>query len=212
MNNHRIKNRLHNIKCNFWVSPLIFLLVACSDGASTGEAVKYPDVDTDAATLFIEKCGQCHAAPRPASHVAERWPGIMERMQMRMTSKSIQPLNQREFAIVLEYLQAHAKWYNDIEFVVEIRPGPPRVGMNEFIIVATHKDRKPAHEFVVSLKMQGVGEWRQSIQDGHSGVYRRAIRINDPAGDILLVQVKRGDQEAVLSFPVSHQKNESTKS
>ena len=99
------------------------------------------------------------------------------------------------------------QWHNDIEYLVEIRPGAPTVGMNEFIVVATHKDKKPLHNAVVSIKIMGTDEWRQSIQDGHSGVYRRAIRINDPVKNVLLVQVKLDKKEFILEFPLTKTQN-----
>jgi hypothetical protein len=95
--------------------------------------------------------------------------------------------------------------HNDIEILVEIRPGAPTVGMNEFLVMATHKNRLPASKYIVSIKLKGQEKWHQSIQDGATGVYRRAIRVNDPGNDVLLVQLegKDGQQPAtVLSFPL----------
>jgi hypothetical protein len=102
------------------------------------------------------------------------------------------------------YLLAPQK-YKDIEILVEIRPGAPTVGMNEFLVMATHKNRIPASEYVVSIKIKGQDAWHQSIQDGATGVYRRAIRVNDPAKDVLSVQLidKDGKQPAAeLDFPL----------
>ena len=97
------------------------------------------------------------------------------------------------------------KMYKDIDVLVEIRPGAPTVGMNEFLVVATHENRIPAFEYIVSIKMKGHDAWHQSIQDGETGVYRRAIRVNDPANDVLTVQLvnKDGKQPAAqLEFPL----------
>lgn len=96
--------------------------------------------------------------------------------------------------------------HNDVEILVEIRPGAPTVGMNEFLVLATHKNRLSASKYVVSIKMRGADEWYQSIQDGATGVYRRAIRVNDPRNDVLMVQLasKDGNQVPVeLSFPLA---------
>jgi len=95
--------------------------------------------------------------------------------------------------------------HNDVEILVEIRPGAPKVGMNEFLVMATQKNRLPASNYIVSIKLQTDTEWRQAIQDGATGVYRRAIRINNPSSDVLMVQLlsKDGKQPAVeLSFPL----------
>ena len=95
--------------------------------------------------------------------------------------------------------------HNDVEILVEIRPGAPTPGMNEFLVIATHKNRLPASEYIVSIKLQSDQEWAQSIQDGATGVYRRAIRVNNPGSDVLMVQLvsKDGKQPAAeLSFPL----------
>ena len=101
------------------------------------------------------------------------------------------------------------KMYKDIDVLVEIRPGAPTVGMNEFLVVATHENRRPAFEYVVSIKMKGQDAWHQSIQDGETGVFRRAIRVNDPVNDVLTVQmVNKDDGQSVaeLDFPLSQVK------
>ncbi|WP_455210592.1 hypothetical protein [Kaarinaea lacus] len=95
--------------------------------------------------------------------------------------------------------------YNNVEILVEIRPGAPKVGMNEFLVMATHENRLPATNYIVSIKLQSDDEWRQAIQDGATGVYRRAIRVNSPSNDVLMVQIvsKDGKQAtAELGFPL----------
>jgi len=95
--------------------------------------------------------------------------------------------------------------YNDVEVLVEIRPGAPTVGMNEFLVIATHENRFPASEYIVSIKLRGADDWHQAIQDGATGVYRRAIRVNNPASDELMVQLadKDGTQPpAEFGFPL----------
>lgn len=96
--------------------------------------------------------------------------------------------------------------HDGIEVLVEIRPGAPTVGMNEFLVLATQKNRLPASNYIVSIKMQNTDEWNQSIQDGATGVYRRAIRVNDPSNDVLLVQLSRKHSKqppAELVFPLT---------
>lgn len=88
----------------------IFLVTACSDGGENQgmKATDYPDHQTEAAKLYIAKCGQCHAAPLPTVHPADQWPGVVERMMMRMNNKAIQPPSRQEIAVILGYLQQHA--------------------------------------------------------------------------------------------------------
>jgi len=104
------------------------------------------------------------------------------------------------------YILVPQQW-NDTEFLVEIRPGAPTKGMNEFVVVATDKKGVPGYEYIVSIKMNASHDWQQMIQDGHSGVYRRAIAINDPRNGVLMVQIrhkKEESQQVVLRFPLAN--------
>ena len=62
----------------------------------------------------------------------------------------------------------------------------------------------------MSLRVDEKAEWTQAIQDGYTGVYRRAVRVNNPLTDILAVRVRKskieneGDEnETILYFPLS---------
>jgi len=91
------------------VSPLIValsLISGCDSEKATN--LSYPEPGSSGARVLLEKCGICHAAPMPSSHGANIWPGILQRMQMRMTSKAQQTLSPEEAGILLEYLQRHA--------------------------------------------------------------------------------------------------------
>lgn len=104
------------------------------------------------------------------------------------------------------YFLVPQQW-NDTEFLVEIRPGAPRKGMNEFVVVATHSTGVPGYQYVVSIKTDNGDRWAQMIQDGHSGVYRRAIAVNDPENGVLNVQIKHQeekDKQTTLRYPLSN--------
>ena len=95
------------------------------------------------------------------------------------------------------------EWIGDVEIYVESRPGKPKVGMNEFLVIATHKDHKPAYQYVISIGVKGSDKWIQTIQDGYSGVYRRATRINDPSVDVLAVKLEKAGKTEILYFPLN---------
>lgn len=99
------------------------------------------------------------------------------------------------------YQMAPQKW-NDIVIKVETRPTPIRPGMNEFLVIATLERGKPVHDLMVSLKGVPDADWQQAIQDGHSGVYRRAVHV--PGTPVLYMRVRQfgADEEAVLEFPL----------
>jgi len=82
-------------------------LGGCSVETPTS-AVEYPEPDTEAARLYLQKCGLCHVAPEPSLHTSKVWFGVVQRMQMRMRSRGVQPLEKVELDAVLGYLQRHA--------------------------------------------------------------------------------------------------------
>lgn len=105
--------------------------------------------------------------------------------------------------------------WDGIQFIVETRPAPVRTGMNEFIVIASRGKVKPGYDLIVSLRIDEQAEWKQAIQDGYTGVYRRAIRIDNPLTDILAVQVRKAKQnndgnenETVLYFPLGQEQEQ----
>lgn len=96
--------------------------------------------------------------------------------------------------------------WGETEVVVETRPAPVRAGMNEFLVIASDPRGRPERDMVVSLRIDPEDQWRQAMQDGGSGVYRKALLV--PAGrQILYVHLRRdsGGQQTVLEFPVTAQ-------
>jgi hypothetical protein len=91
----------------FVLTPLI--LGGCKSEFNTVDYSKLPEYPSDDVKLYIEKCGSCHGAPQPSVHVEKDWPGVMNRMRFRMTSKKVVPLNKDESATILDYLQRNAK-------------------------------------------------------------------------------------------------------
>jgi len=89
----------------------------------------------------------------------------------------------------------------DTVIEVQCRPMPVSVGMNEFLILATDVHGAPIHDLLVDLRMKDGDPWHQAIQDGFSGVYRKALGV-DSLRDQLQVRVKRDDRIAVLTFPL----------
>ena len=92
-----------------------------------------PQPASRGADLVVQYCVQCHNLPNPAMHHAAKWPGIVERMVLRMRGRGnmgvlmkelmagVQAPNEEEAKILLAYLQRYAqrpldpKRYPDIE-------------------------------------------------------------------------------------------------
>lgn len=101
-----------------------------------------------------------------------------------------------------------AQTWRDIEIRVETRPEPVRVGMNEFIIIINDNLKKirPAYDYIIEIRTSNRYPWRQAIQDGHSGVYRRAVPLDQIDHPVLQVKIKKEIQEGGetgLFFPLS---------
>lgn len=92
--------------------------------------------------------------------------------------------------------------WEGVEVSVETRPLVPAPGMNEFLVIATEKPRRPTADMIVSIRMGEADPWRQAIQDGHVGVYRRALLIGKEANPVLHIYLKRGGKEGMLNFPL----------
>ncbi len=87
---------------------------------------------------------------------------------------------------------------------LQTRPAPPVRGMNEFIVLISRKDGKPpdGRKFIVSIRVDESNPWKQMIQDGYMGVFRRAARVDDPGAQVLNVQIQREGDLGYLRFPL----------
>jgi hypothetical protein len=92
------------------------------------------------------------------------------------------------------------QWGN-VGITVESRPVLPRIGMNEFLVIATESSGRPVWNMMVSLRTASEDDWRQAIQDGESGVYRRALPLSS-GQQTLYVNLRRAGEETVLEFPL----------
>ncbi len=95
------------------------------------------------------------------------------------------------------------KW-GEYSFRLESRPPVVTKGMNEFLLIGNYGERKRAVDLLVSFRIGPTGKWSQAIQDGYTGVYRRAMKVNDPDTDVLYVHVKNDKDEKVFQFPLNY--------
>lgn len=100
------------------------------------------------------------------------------------------------------------KW-GEYSFRLESRPPVVVKGMNEFLLIGNYGERKRAVDLIVSFRVGPTGKWNQAIQDGHTGVYRRAMKVINPDSDVLYVHVKKKNEEKeieekVFQFPLNY--------
>jgi hypothetical protein len=94
-----------------------------------------------------------------------------------------------------------ARW-NGLDVSVESRPSPPRAGNNEVVVMVTGERHRPVFDAIVELRARSDADWVQAIEDGHVGVYRRAVNFGDANRAVLEVRLRRGGDEGTLSFPL----------
>ena len=97
------------------------------------------------------------------------------------------------------YRFAPQQW-KDIAVTIEARPGPASGAVCEFLIMTSFLNNTPAHTIRVSMRMNDQGPWKQAIQDGMVGVYRRSDRVNNLETDVVYIQLRHQDEETVLRF------------
>ena len=80
-----------------------------------------PEGDTRGAKLVVSYCVQCHNLPNPAMHHAEKWPGVVQRMVLRMEGKGnmgtlmaemmagVKAPGADDTKTIIAYLQRHAQ-------------------------------------------------------------------------------------------------------
>ena len=88
---------------------LMLALAGCSRSGNGPVAAPLPDAQSAGAQLMMRNCTPCHGAPQPTAHTASEWEGVVARMQQRRAAKGFPPIPGEEVAVIMEYLQAHAR-------------------------------------------------------------------------------------------------------
>ncbi|HVA84006.1 MAG TPA: hypothetical protein VNF28_03830 [Candidatus Binataceae bacterium] len=72
------------------------------------QSAKLPDEGSDAARLYLNRCGKCHQAYNPSQMTAAMWAVQVDLMQERMKQTGLAPLTPAERKTILEYLSSNA--------------------------------------------------------------------------------------------------------
>ncbi|MDH3325216.1 MAG: hypothetical protein OEM38_00700 [Gammaproteobacteria bacterium] len=95
--------------------------------------------------------------------------------------------------------------WGEYSFRLESRPPHVKPGMNEFLLIGNFKKKFRAYDLIVSYRMGPAGKWSQAIQDGNTGVYRKAMRVKNVETDVLFVYVKQNKKIKMTDEPVEDQ-------
>jgi hypothetical protein len=144
----------------------------------TFEAAQLPERDSRGAKLVLGYCVQCHNLANPAMHHAEKWPGIVRRMVLRMQGKGnmgtlmaemmagVKAPNEADTGAIIEYLSRHGQTPLDPARYPEVnRPSGEafRLACNQCHVLPDPQ-RHTAQEWrAVVARMQENMEWMNRV-------------------------------------------------
>jgi hypothetical protein len=144
----------------------------------TFEAAQLPERDSRGAKLVLGYCVQCHNLANPAMHHAEKWPGIVRRMVLRMRGKGnmgtlmaemmagVKAPNEADTRAIIEYLGRHGQTPLDAARYPEVnRPSGEafRLACNQCHVLPDPQ-RHTAQEWrAVVARMQENMEWMNRV-------------------------------------------------
>jgi hypothetical protein len=144
----------------------------------TFEAAQLPERDSRGAKLVLGYCVQCHNLANPAMHHAEKWPGIVRRMVLRMQGKGnmgtlmaemmagVKAPTEADTGAIIEYLSRHGQTPLDPARYPEVnRPSGEafRLACNQCHVLPDPQ-RHTAQEWrAVVARMQENMEWMNRV-------------------------------------------------
>lgn len=144
----------------------------------TYEAHQLPQRGSRGARLVLAYCVQCHNLPNPAMHHAAKWPGIVQRMVLRMEGRGnlgalmaemmagVKAPSAEDTKAIVAYLRRHAQKPLDPARYPEVNRSSGeafRVACNQCHVLPDPK-RYTAEEWrVVVARMQENMEWMNRV-------------------------------------------------
>ena len=95
--------------------------------------------------------------------------------------------------------------WRDLQIHVESRSYAPIPGMKELLVFINRNRVLPAWDCRVDLRTSDADPWKQAIEDGHVGVYRRAAKVDEREHSVLQIWIHAEGNETVLRIPLETQ-------
>ena len=92
--------------------------------------------------------------------------------------------------------------WRDLQVHVESRSYGPIPGMKELLVFVNRNGVLPAWDCRVDLRTSDADPWKQAIEDGRVGVYRRAAKVDEGEHSVLQVRISAEGNETVLRIPL----------
>jgi hypothetical protein len=144
----------------------------------TFEARQLPQRNSPGAKLVVAYCVQCHNLPNPAMHHAAKWPGIVERMVLRMEGKGnmgtlmaemmagVKAPGAEDTKAIVDYLRRHAQTPLDPELYPDVNDPSGqafRLACNQCHVLPDPKRYTAAQWPRVVARMQQNMEWMNRV-------------------------------------------------
>ena len=94
--------------------------------------------------------------------------------------------------------------WRDLKIHVESRSYSGVPGMRELLVFVNRGGELPAWDCRVDVRTSDTDSWKQAIEDGRVGVYRRAAQV-DRDHSVLQVWIRAEGSETVLRIPLIQQ-------
>jgi hypothetical protein len=160
----------------------------------TFDARELPEPQSRGARLTVGYCVQCHNLANPAMHHAEKWPGIVHRMVLRMEGRGnmgtlmsdmmagVKAPSAEEKAAIVAYLQRHAQKPLDPALYPEVntpRGEAFRLACNQCHVLPDPKRHTAAEWPAVVARMQKNMEWMNRVVGSRSPPGEPQLRIGE---------------------------------
>jgi hypothetical protein len=144
----------------------------------TFDARQLPERKSRGAQLTIRYCVQCHNLPNPAMHDAAKWPGIVERMVLRMEGRGnmgqlmsemmagVKAPSDEETRLVRLYLRKHAQKPLDPARYPEVNRASAdafRIACKQCHVLPDPQRHTAAEWRAVVARMQENMEWMNRV-------------------------------------------------
>lgn len=93
-------------------------------------------------------------------------------------------------------------YWGDLQIHVESRSGPV-ADMKELLVFVNRGPTVPAWDCRIDLRTSDADPWKQAIEDGRVGVYRRALKVDERDHSQLQIWIRRAGNETILRVPLS---------
>jgi hypothetical protein len=160
----------------------------------TFEARDLPAPESRGARLTLRYCVQCHNLPNPAMHHAAKWPGVVERMVLRMRGRGnmgtlmadmmagVTAPSADETRTLVAYLRRHAQQPLDAQRYPELaQPSAEafRVACSQCHVLPDPRRHSAAEWRAVVARMQQNMQWMNRVVGSHPDPDEPQLRVEE---------------------------------